>query len=298
MATVSDLIETTKRHLYTGFEEEKNRLNGAIDNAVDTFLLRYPLKGLTPGTIFSIDLEEMRVWETSNLQVVVERGVNGTSPAAHDNLSVVTVKPKFSNFRILQALNDDLLDLSSPMSGLYQVLTTTITYSPQTSGYDIPTAATNTILGVIDVTYDTPGPDKALTRIDGYALRRNVTDTTDFPSGVGLVIYEGGFPSFPVRITLAASFGQWTGLTQTHTTVGLPDTATDLPPLGAAVRLVSGRDIKRSFSESQGEPRRAEEVPVGAAAGSLRGLMLLRQQRIVAEAARLERFYPKMQSGY
>jgi hypothetical protein len=37
---------------------------------------------------------------------------------------------------------------------------------------------------------------------------------------------------------------------------------------------------------------------VVSAVQGMRGLVGLRAQRILAEAARLERFYPKMQSGY
>lgn len=296
MATVSALIEETKRYLYSGYQEERNRLNGAINDTQTSITFQYDLKGITPGVILSVGLEEMRVWETAGLTAVVERGVNGSTPWAHDNLAVVTVKPKFSDFRIFQALNHDLRDLSSPINGLYQVLTTTVTYNAAVMGYDITPAASNTIIGIIDVSYDTPTPALNMPRIDSYSIRRNTTNE-NFPSGLALVFYEGGYSAYPIRITLAAAFGQWVSLVQSHTDVGLPDTAVDLPPLGAALRLVAPRDVKRSFSESQGEPRRAEEVAVGGAIQGMRGLLALRAERILAEAARLERYYPKMITG-
>ena len=75
-------------------------------------------------------------------------------------------------------------------------------------------------------------------------------------------------------------------------TTGLQASAYDLPPLGAAIRLMSGREIKRNFTETQGDSRRATEVPAGAVQQSSTGLKLLRAQRIVAECARLNSLYP------
>ena len=55
---------------------------------------------------------------------------------------------------------------------------------------------------------------------------------------------------------------------------------------------MSGREIKRNFTESQGDTRRASEVPPGAILQSSRQLQVLRVQRIAAKAARLDAMYP------
>jgi hypothetical protein len=62
--------------------------------------------------------------------------------------------------------------------------------------------------------------------------------------------------------------------------------------LGAQIRVMAGREVKRNFTESQGDTRRAEEVPAGAVGGSILNLQRLRRDRIQAEAARLNRQYP------
>jgi hypothetical protein len=112
--------------------------------------------------------------------------------------------------------------------------------------------------------------------------------TTDFASGGALVIYEGGYPGQAIRVRYRAPFGSLTALDDdVLADTGLPATAHDLPPLGAAVRLVAGREVKRNFTEAQGEPRRAEEVPPTATLQSSRELLRIRQQRIVAEQSRL-----------
>ena len=59
---------------------------------------------------------------------------------------------------------------------------------------------------------------------------------------------------------------------------------------------MAGREIKRDFTESQGDTRRAGEVPAGAVAASSRNLQILRQQRITSEAAKLEAIYPNFKA--
>ena len=66
----------------------------------------------------------------------------------------------------------------------------------------------------------------------------------------------------------------------------------DILEMGVMVRLMSPREVKRNFIESQGDTRRSEEVQAGAIANSFTNIMRLRKERIVAEAARLARQYP------
>ena len=68
----------------------------------------------------------------------------------------------------------------------------------------------------------------------------------------------------------------------------LQPSAYDLPPLGAAINLMAGREIKRNFTDDQGDVRRAVEVPAGAVAASANGLKQKRQLRINTEKARLK----------
>ena len=59
---------------------------------------------------------------------------------------------------------------------------------------------------------------------------------------------------------------------------------------------MAGREIKRNFTESQGDTRRAGEVAPGAVMQSSRNLQILRQQRITAESARLDALYPNVKA--
>jgi hypothetical protein len=70
------------------------------------------------------------------------------------------------------------------------------------------------------------------------------------------------------------------------------DSVTDILALGTQIRLMSPREVKRNFTESQGDTRRSDEVSVGAVGNSFSQLQRLRRDRIQAEASRLSRAYP------
>jgi hypothetical protein len=285
----SDLIQETRALLYSGQEPEHNRLNGSVTDTQTTMTFGYPLGSITRGAIVSVDLEDVRIWATSGqVATVVERGVNGTTKADHDDLSLVDVRPRFSDFRILRAINQDLADLCAPSNGLYQVKTADLTYSVATASYDM--TGIDRIGAILEVRYKIAGSSKTWPVIPStsYALYRNMA-TSEFSSGFALNISEGGYPGQPIRVRYADDFDVLAELDDDVLDVtGLPVSAHDLPPLGAAIRLVSAREVARNFMESQPEPRRGEEVPPGAVMQSVNGLRAIRATRIIAEAARLQ----------
>ncbi|HSS10255.1 MAG TPA: hypothetical protein VLL25_10235, partial [Acidimicrobiales bacterium] len=235
--------------------------------------------------------ELVYVWSSSGATATVQRGMLGSIPAAHTSGAIVYVNPRWSNFTIFAALNEDLASLSAPTNGLYQMKTVDLTYSPAITGYDL-TAVTD-ILSVYDVRTDTYGPAKDWPRLARNVLARN-QNTGDFPSGFALQLFEGGYPGKTMRVQYRAPFAPFAALTDNLTVTGLPATAADLPPLGALWRLVAPREIKRSTTDSQPESRTATEVPPGTSRQTAAGLMSLRQLRIKEEAARLAQMYPPL----
>jgi hypothetical protein len=295
MTTASDLIQATRQHLFTGQPEILNRLSGALNATDVTFATVYDFGTMNRGSIIEIDLEQIYIYSvTVSSKTVTDciRGFNGTTAASHSANAVITIAPKFPASRILQAINDDLRDLSSPINGLYRVLVEELIFNAAQSGYDMPGASE--ILSIAEIRYRVPGPALTWPRIESYALLRNMIngDFLDFPSGFGLVIYDDAYPGFPIQVRYRAPYSQLALLGDDVTQVsGLQATALDLPPLGAAIRVAAGREVKRNFDEAQGEPRRAEEVPPQAVMGATRELLRIRQARINAEAARLQATY-------
>lgn len=291
MTTTAELITDTQQHLLSPTtREERNRLDGNIlANATSlTFEFAPTGVGIKAGAMLEIDLELFHVWSVAGQVVTVTGGQLGSTPAAHSDNADIIVNPRFPKYRVLRALNDDLAALSSPKHGLFRVMTTEFTYSPAVQGYDLPATA----LDVIDVTTDTPGADNTHPRIRDY---RFVTDANvaDFTTGRGIVLYDPGYSGRLVRVRYKAAFGSLATLADNvETTTGLPASAHRIPPLGAAVLLMAGREVKRNFTESQPDARRADEVPPGAVLGSARALRDRYETFIREEAARLAQQYP------
>lgn len=293
MTAAQRLVDETRRLLLGGVNEQRNVLASNYVAASGTVVLTYPVTNIKAGQSVSVGLNTMYVLAVNEgtKTLTVQAGQDGSTDANAASGATLRVRPRFPDFDILTALNDDLRDLSSPLNGLFRMRTVDATFAGNTVGYDL-TGVTD-LIDIHSVRY-------AMTGSLGYAPRMHRTDwrlernndTDDFASGLRLEVFRGGQPGQPITVTYKAPFTSLTTLADNVETVtGLPATGIDLPPMGAALRLVVGREIKRSFTETQGDTRRAEEVPAGAAQASWRGLAALRDRRIQAEAARLQAQY-------
>lgn len=288
MTTTADLINETKRYLLSTYSEPLNKLNGAHDAATTTLTFVYDIGSIRAGSYLSIDLEIVYVWSVSGTAATVERGVQGSTAASHNDGTVVTINPKFPDFSILQAINTDLRDLSG--RGLFKVGEVEFTFIAGTYGYDMQ-GVTSLISG-IDARYDPPGREKDWPQLRQWKIRRN-SDTADFPSGFAFVLSEEAHPGRAVRVTYSAPYSELSTLTDDVLTVsGLQAEGHDIVSLGAAFRLNTVREVQRNFNEAQPNPRRSEEVRGGDILNASRGLMQLREQRINSLRTLLNKQYP------
>jgi len=288
MTTAGQLVDRVASELLAGTVEERNKIASSIDASATTVTFTYGLGGLREQTVFEVGTEQMYIWSvnSSSKTAEVERGFNGTTAASHSTGDVVLVNPKFPRSQVLNQLNADLSDLSSPLNGLFQIKTVDISYN----GSDRMVNLT----GVTDITILQDVRYRYLS--DDYPVIRNVrllTDmpTSDFASGYALAI-DDYLRAGSLRVIYRAPYSPFTSESDTVASVGGSTYLDDLLVVGAQMRLVAPREIKRNFTESQGDTRRAEEVPAGAVLNSMVGLQRLRRDRIQAEAARLNRQYP------
>lgn len=291
MTTAQNLIDETKRLIFSSDREQLNRLNGAVSStSATTITFEYAAGGIVAGAVLSIDLELMYVWSVSGQVATVQRGYLGSTAATHADDAIITVNPRYSDFAIFQALNAELDDLSSPMNGLFKVSTTDITNVVGQVGFDLSMTG---LIDVLEVHYRADSQTKWWRRIDGWRVMNNAL-TSDFASGRALMI-EDAVPlnGVTVRVTYKAAFVAMASVSSDIQSVcGLPATANDIPPLGAAARLTFPRDVKRAFDDSQGEPRRASEVPPNASSAAAQTMLAYRARRIAAEHARLKAMWP------
>lgn len=289
MTTAATVIDRTLRQLLSGTVEARNKLASTIDASATTVVASYPLEGLRAGQILEIDSELMYIWtaDTGTKNLVVERGYNGTTATVHTANALIKVNPRFPRAQVLEAMNDEMADLSSPMNGLFQVKTLDIDYNGSDTMINLTGVTAIIDLLNVSVRY----------MVDDYPVARKVrlvrdVPTDDFASGYALRFDQGVFPG-RLRIVYKAPYvTASTESSDINTTCGIQESVTDIVAIGAQLRLMSPREIKRNFTESQGDSRRAEEVPTGAVGGSTANLQRLRRERIQAEAARLTRSYP------
>lgn len=289
MTTAATVIDRTLRQLLSGTVEPRNKLSSTINSSATSVVTTYALEGLRQGQTFEIDSELFYIWEADNgtKTLTVERGYAGTTAASHSAGALIKTSPRFPRAQLLEAINDELADLSSPVNGLFAVKTVDIDYNGSDTMIDF-TGVTNVIdLLSVSVRYLT----------DDYPVARKVrlvrdVPTDDFPSGLALRFDQGVFPG-RLRIVYKAPYTAASSeSTNLVTTSGVQESVIDLLVLGCQIRMMAPREIKRNFTESQGDTRRAEEVGAGAVAGSITNLMRMRRDRIIAESARLKRAYP------
>lgn len=288
MTTAGQLIDRVAGELLAGTVEERNKVATGIDASTTTVTFSYPLSGLREGSVFEIGSEQFYVWttNTSAKSAEVERAFNGTTAASHDASAIVTVNPRFPRSRVLQQLNAELADLSSPLNGLFQMATLDVAYNGSDRMVNL-TGVTN-ILDLYDVRLRYLNDDYPVIR--SVRLLRDMP-TSDFASGNALA-FDSAVRAGSLRVSYKAPYGSFSTESDTVADVGGSSNIDDLLALGAQIRLMAGREIKRNFTESQGDTRRAEEVPSGAVANSMLQLQRLRRDRVMAEAARLNRQYP------
>lgn len=289
MSTAGALLNRVSRQLLSGTVEERNKLASTINDSVTSVVTNYELGGLRAGTVVEVDTELMYIWEVSSgtKTLIVERGYLGTTPAAHSSGAVMTLNPRFTQQSLLDALNYDIDDLSSPANGLFRIVTVDVPYNGSDRQVDL-VGATD-VIDLIDVRVRYLADDYPVIR--GVRLQRNLP-TADFPSGYSLVFDEDCVAG-DLRVRYKAPFARVSGLSSNIQTVAnIPLSMEDILEMGVMVRVMAPREIKRNFTEAQGDTRRTDEVPSGAVGNSLTNILRLRRDRIIAEKAKLTRQYP------
>jgi hypothetical protein len=285
------MIDATLDFLLGGEDEQVNVLAASISTTATSLSFAHDLNGIVPGAMITVGIEVMRVVETNptSMTATVLRAQRGSTAASHAAGSVVTVSPRFSRWSVFRALSDEIVSLSG--AGLYRMLTTEFTYDPSRLGFDLP--GVTSLDSIYSVRYEVPQTREwPLLRPDEYRLERDA-NTTDFPSGFSLVIYQECYPGRKIRVAYRAGFNRLTSPSDdVEAVTGLPASAHDIPPLGAAIRLQAGHESGRVAYETQPDTRRADEVPVGASNQAAAMWSRIWNRRVDEELRRLSRRYP------
>lgn len=288
MSQASDVIAAARRYLMSSDREMMNRLDGSLGSGDGTLTFEFPAGPIATGALLSVDLELMHVWSVAGQIATVQRGLKGSTPAAHVDQALITVNPMVSDFAIFSEINNELASVSSATL-LFRALPAS--FSATVAGsYDLAADA----LKILAVQWNDYGPTNdwpVLTRWDLLTGQ----DQAIFASGVAVRLFEVPPPGRTVRVMYAAPLGRLSNLTEdVEDTTGLPEGATDILAIGAAARILAGREARRSSIDAQPESRQASDVPPGTARSASAQLFALRDRRLKEETAKLSARWSSM----
>lgn len=301
--TVGELIERTKDLLLGAAREEMNQLASAITASTVTLTLNYSLAGLSRGTYISIDTEIMYVWRTTaqagsqSSTITVQRGMKGTTPAAHLAHAPVYVNPYFTRWGIRQALRDEIRSWGPQV---FSVRSVDITLTNYVRGYTLGELKKDW-LWVLKVTESPDLLNETPSDKQWKELRYTIDHsgpTNTFPNGNVLTITNAlGVFNSPrqAHVVYAAPFTVDTAFTDAVTlleTVGLDSADLDIPPYGAATRLATSREIRRMLIEGQGQASDLQNVPPMYALQAAAGFEKFRDDRLLDAQRRIMGEYP------
>lgn len=287
MTTVDDLIDETEAHLTGLVGGSYNRLSADITSTTQQSIqLEFDAKGVVPGSVIGVGVEDIFVLEASS-DVVTKciRGFRGSTAVTHTTGELITVDPRFTRFRMMKAMQQEV---ASWGARLYAVNGETISLAADTRGYSLA-ALGSRFLHVIQAQAEPTTiytPNSSTWPDVEFRVAREM-DSSDFSGGNAIFfndyLYQG--TGRRVRLTFAYRFdpSTWTVNSDPVVDTGLAESMLDIPPLGAAWRLMISQEVRRTDSSAQGQSRRAEEVPAAAALQSTQALKAMRDARIAEE---------------
>lgn len=284
MTTMRDLVADVRRMTYGSMSERINLVSTSASAVVGEVELQLDVSGIQEGMILSSGLN---VWyvkgvSTSDRKVFVVPGIDNAPINGVTTGDMVFVRPRMTDWYAFNMLNDEIKSLSAPTNGLFQLKSWTVDVDPTYQSYDVPSSASN-LLSLHRVRYRLPGTPDVWVDLPSFAWKWHTgTDTNrvqllrNIPVGT------------EVQFVYKAPFSTATSLdTNVVTECGLAETMVDIPPLGVSMMLLNTTESRRVQIQTQGDARRADEVPATANSSQATQLRRLYRDRIQDEYARL-----------
>ena len=207
------------------------------------------------------------------------RGFSGTDAAAHAIDTRVTFNPTFPRATVKRAINETI---NSVAGDLYGIGYANFTYVAAQLTYDLDASA----LGLLDITWQVPGPSLLWERVRRWVFNRSATGPT-------VDVLDPVLPGRTVRYTYMKDPVEFTNDSDVFTTVtGLPASCVDVITYGAAARLMAGLDAARINPQAVSGNLLDDKSNVGASAALSRQLYAMHVQRKTEEQKKLQDQFP------
>lgn len=288
--TLNDLIEETRAHLIGNANDRYNLLASDVDALTTTLPMVNAVDLIGDGVRVDIGTETMYVWaaNSSSGSLSVRRADGGSTATTHSAQDLVRINPRWTGWRILQAINSEILGLSS--AGLFQVKTQRIAWVTCQLAYELPVDCVE-LYSVVRIGSRFPARNPV----------ENASQVMDPTVTSGKLLYVNDrwlCPGDTLLVTYRAGLSQLSALTDSvAATTGLPESALDIVPMGAALRLDSGQAIERTNYDSLSDTAAANATHTSDMLNSPSLIRALRQSRIAEEKRALRRAWPPI-GGY
>lgn len=287
--TVQQLIDRVYGRLQTRLS--RNLLAAAVSSASSaTFAFTYALDRMQAGAKVAIDLEDCGVWsvDATAKTATVQRGDFGSTAATSHALgALVYVDPPYTPNQLLTTFNTGLA--SFPSQGLPAYAKVELTSAGNRTGYDM--AGVTSLRRVHAVSWQGTGGDKDWIEVPSRLwTEQQKSNTTDFPSGFGLFIYDNRIvPGRTMRVIYETTYTPFAALADVVPSE--PSVLGDLLVVDACWRLLGGRPADRTNIDVQGDTRRATEVSTSDQVQAARLFAQERQELLKAGQKELARKY-------
>lgn len=285
---VSDWVDDAREILAPSVVDQVNWLAEEFTPGDLTLRCEEDVTSIVAGTVvtFGLNTAYVRQVNPTNKELVIEPGWAGSPVVACETRTLVRTRPLVYTHRIFNAINAVLSELTSPLVGIFGVDELDIDFTPTQTVYDM--AGADGVSRILSVRFgDVTDPLDMWPEVpwDGWKHQQS-SPSTSFPSGNSLTLSYSIPTGSTVKVLYARDLVPADSLEMDCEITLLPQSAYDIPGLGAAARLATSGEWRRSMLSGQPDTRRSDEVPTGALATGARMLQARYSQRVEQEAAR------------
>jgi len=253
-AKVADVVRHAKRLLHSNTRTELDAIHSDITAVATTIRLKYQTDGIRAGSYISVSKndgtlapETMYVHARNGEYATVQRGVDGsTAYAWEEDVSIIEVEPRFTEWQILEAARDAIQALPS---NLHAVSTTTVTFSTTEQSVTSSDLATTGFTRILSATRTARSGEDRLVKFN--------VKVQEYAGAYEVIRQEGIEKSVTVNLTYAHPFVISTLDPGTNlvTTAGMSIEMLDIPGLGVAASLMLADEATRLDLHAAGDSR-------------------------------------------
>lgn len=291
MTAISAAVAAVRSRMQGTMTDQLSILSEGYEPNDGVINLTYGVPNIPPGQLACIGLNTFHVItaNTDGTVLTVLPSADGGPNEAKTVGETVRLRPRVTDYAIFRELSHEILALSSTATGIFAIRSWVTETSIPWQTYPVDTAVDAAgVTRVLSVRYRRHGStDRWIDVPNGAWVLQPSADTGpvvrvnwEIPAGTD------------VQITVSGDFREPTGLDDTTEAIGLLDSQVEIVELGAAASLVLSHETRIQQPQSQGDPRRAQELQAGASAQVAREWRRLQKERTQQEAARLRALYP------